>query len=157
MSWKRIPINQITSRISHMDSRIEKKTMRCWQIKREICLASSFIGRIDVKSKSIGTTRRKIERNEMNAIVLYPTFRIRFELLKKMQERENNTGLTIKESLIDIAPTVLLTYIPPFPVQISALADSLLLRLYNGEKGKNHKYFFYLFYPLHLVVLYLIK
>lgn len=54
-------------------------------------MASSFIGRIDVKSKSIGTTRRKIERNEMNAIVLYPTFRIRFELLKKMQERENNT------------------------------------------------------------------
>ena len=53
-------------------------------------MASSFIGRIDVKSKSIGTTRRKIERNEMNAIVLYPTFRIRFELLKKMQERENN-------------------------------------------------------------------
>ena len=74
-----------------------------------------------------------------------------------MQERENNTGLTIKESLIDIAPTVLLTYIPPFPVQISALADSLLLRLYSGEKGKNHKYFFYLFYPLHLVVLYLVK
>ena len=27
----------------------------------------------------------------MNEIVLYPTFRIRFELLKKMQERENNT------------------------------------------------------------------
>mgnify|MGYP006892993008 CR=1 FL=1 len=51
-------------------------------------MASSFIGRIAVKSKSIGTTRRKIERNEMNEIVLYPTFRIRFELLKKMQERE---------------------------------------------------------------------
>ena len=60
-------------------------------------MASSFIGRIAVKSKSIGTTRRKIERNEMNAIVLYPTFRIRFELLKKMQERENN----LKEELDD--------------------------------------------------------
>lgn len=80
-----------------------------------------------------------------------------FLFYSSYKERENNTGLTIKESLIDIAPTVLLTYIPPFPVQISALADSLLLRLYNGEKGKNHKYFFYLFYPLHLVVLYLIK
>ena len=33
----------------------------------------------------------------MNAIVLYPTFRIRFELLKKMQERENN----LKEELDD--------------------------------------------------------
>ena len=80
-----------------------------------------------------------------------------FLFYSSYKERENNTGLTIKESLIDIAPTVLLTYIPPFPVQISALADSLLLRLYSGEKGKNHKYFFYLFYPLHLVVLYLIK
>lgn len=80
-----------------------------------------------------------------------------FLFYSSYKERENNTGLTIKESLIDIAPTVLLTYIPPFPVQISALADSLLLRLYNGEKGKNHKYFFYLFYPLHLVVLYLVK
>ena len=80
-----------------------------------------------------------------------------FLFYSSYKERENNTGLTIKESLIDIAPTVLLTYIPPFPVQISALADSLLLRLYSGEKGKNHKYFFYLFYPLHLVVLYLVK
>ena len=80
-----------------------------------------------------------------------------FLFYSSYKERENNNGLTIKESLIDIAPTVLLTYIPPFPVQISALADSLLLRLYSGEKGKNHKYFFYLFYPLHLVVLYLVK
>ena len=31
------------------------------------------------------------------------------------------------------------------------------INLYNGKKGKNIKYFLYLFYPLHLIVLYIIK
>lgn len=31
------------------------------------------------------------------------------------------------------------------------------INLYNGKKGKNIKYFLYLFYPLHLMILYLIK
>jgi len=31
------------------------------------------------------------------------------------------------------------------------------INLYNGKKGKNTKYFLYLFYPLHLIVLYIIK
>lgn len=31
------------------------------------------------------------------------------------------------------------------------------INLYNGNKGKDIKYFLYLFYPLHLIVLYIIK
>jgi len=31
------------------------------------------------------------------------------------------------------------------------------INLYNGKKGKNIKYFLYIFYPLHLIILYIIK
>lgn len=38
--------------------------------------------------------------------------------------------------------------------QLTASLSSLLLLRYNGQRGKQVKYFFYLFYPLHLLLLY---
>ena len=48
---------------------------------------------------------------------------------------------------------LIVTHVAP-NFQIPALFSFLLLFLYNGEKGKaNLKYFFYVFYPLHLALL----
>ena len=81
-----------------------------------------------------------------------------YSFYKEREQKKGTSGtsggFTIKEGLIGIAPAALLTYITPFPVQLFAFADSLILHCYNGERGKGYKYFFYLFYPLHLMVLF---
>lgn len=43
------------------------------------------------------------------------------------------------------------------PSEIFALVDAPIVELYNGERGKNIKYFFYAFYPAHLFLLYLVR
>lgn len=42
------------------------------------------------------------------------------------------------------------------PVEALALPSLFLIRAYNGTKGKQIKYFFYVFYPIHFIILRLI-
>ena len=41
--------------------------------------------------------------------------------------------------------------------ELFAIPGFFLIRCYNGKKGKQYKYFFYIFYPAHLLILYLIR
>lgn len=39
-------------------------------------------------------------------------------------------------------------------LEVCCLPSVLAIHLYNGERGRQSKYFFYVFYPLHLMILY---
>ncbi|MBP3737093.1 MAG: hypothetical protein J6I56_08745 [Lachnospiraceae bacterium] len=43
------------------------------------------------------------------------------------------------------------------PIEICGLPGILAIRSYNGERGRQMKWFFYIFYPAHLMALYLIR
>lgn len=42
-------------------------------------------------------------------------------------------------------------------IQPFSMLAILLISLYNGDRGRNAKYFFYIFYPAHLIILQVIK
>ncbi len=57
-----------------------------------------------------------------------------------------------REKEIEMLAGVLMLTTASF-LEAFAVADVLLVRFYNGERGKQMKYFFYLFYPIHLLIL----
>lgn len=44
-----------------------------------------------------------------------------------------------------------------FLMQLTAVFSLIPIQLYNGKRGKQNKFFFYVFYPAHLVLLFLIR
>ena len=62
--------------------------------------------------------------------------------------------LPVRVLCMMLAEVMLIITLPEPLFQLPALIAFVLLLLYNGEKGKaNLKYFFYVFYPLHLGLL----
>ena len=54
-------------------------------------------------------------------------------------------------------PQVIVGLISMYWEMPAVIPGFVLLLLYNGKRGKKLKYFFYLFYPGHLILLYLIS
>jgi hypothetical protein len=44
----------------------------------------------------------------------------------------------------------------PHAIQLYSMASVFLIAMYNGEQGRKLKFFFYAFYPAHMIILYLI-
>ena len=61
------------------------------------------------------------------------------------------------KKLILYLSIILITILYPYPLQIFSLFAFLLIYFYNGKLGRKSKYFFYLYYPSHLIVLYLLS
>jgi hypothetical protein len=59
--------------------------------------------------------------------------------------------------LIGMALANMVIVIPFGALQLWAMAGMALLKLYNGKRGLYPRYFFYLFYTLHLLALHFVQ
>lgn len=67
--------------------------------------------------------------------------------------RENKVKMIINFVILNIINVVRPNIFDLDFTQIYSLLALIPIILYNGERGKNWKYFFYLFYPLHFFVI----
>ena len=67
--------------------------------------------------------------------------------------RENKVKMIINFVILNIINVVRPNIFDLDFTQIYSLLALIPIILYNGERGKNWKYFFYLFYPLHFLVI----
>jgi TraX protein len=70
--------------------------------------------------------------------------------------RSNFKALAISIIIINVMTITNFNYLESMLQAFASLA-LIFIYLYNGKRGFNLKYFFYWFYPVHLLILYLIK
>lgn len=87
---------------------------------------------------------------------MLPVFAVLFDVKEEwVKSCGARAALSILNAFSFLAGLILLCVFVPLNSQIYSLFALIPLLLYNGKKGKlNTKYFFYIFYPLHLAVLY---
>ena len=66
----------------------------------------------------------------------------------------NNKGLMV---LFQLANLGVYQFFHPNSLEMYSFVAILLILLYNGKRGYNVKYLFYVFYPLHLLILYILS
>ena len=66
----------------------------------------------------------------------------------------NNKGLMV---LFQLANLGIYQIFHPNSIEMYSFVAILLILLYNGKRGYNVKYLFYIFYPLHLLILYILS
>ena len=58
--------------------------------------------------------------------------------------------------ILGLSGGILWNFLWNWRIQRYGVAATIPIALYNGERGRKMKYFFYIFYPAHLLILYLI-
>lgn len=74
-----------------------------------------------------------------------------FELVRRVKKLSPRIGNAVSSALACIFEIIFK------PFYFTAILSVTLISLYNGKRGLKLKYFFYLFYPAHLILIYLIK
>jgi hypothetical protein len=125
---------------------IKKSTNRLFQICAVVAIAGlafflkanyGFVGVISIVCFYIFLSQPK--KIFWSQLIIYTTWTIFFSLFFVRSSTEN------------------LIFYKNIPLQIVAVLSTLLIVLYNNKQGPKVKYFFYAFYPIHLIILYVIK
>ncbi len=80
-----------------------------------------------------------------------------FYFFRAKEETLENPDAGTKAVLWQFIAIGIITFLFSFGIQIYALFALIPIAMHNHKKGKGLKYFFYLYYPLHLLIIYFIS
>lgn len=113
-------------------------------------------------SKKIIDKYNKGSESYLYKTVFYSLFYILFSILAIFLNVDYTVLGITTIFIFYLSPNILLSFILYFlsvvllktnDIQMYSIISFFFLYLYNGKRGRNLKYFFYLYYPLHLLLL----